>query len=307
MTNKKQLVYVSQSLKWKNHGKPVFEQFEGILGDRLRVLPVSNEWCRDYMPVRGAHGKHILFKYAPSYLMGDKTHEQTIPENLETQLQKVGVEYESSYEILSESIMTKEVVLDGGGIEVLGDLAIVSDRIISDNSTVWHQGRPEVLEHLKNLLGIRKLVVVPADPFDITGHADGCVRFIDAKTVLINDPTGLFNSFGPDDSVYQLEMFERWVENFEHTLKNAGFRIEYLPSLMHEEEKRASAWGIYLNFLLLDDMLIVPFYQGKYKINHNVKKQLEELYYRPVYGVYADALSKEGGVVNCVTWQHFGS
>jgi agmatine/peptidylarginine deiminase len=102
-------------------------------------------------------------------------------------------------------------------------------------------------------------------------------------------------------------MYEMWVRNFEQTLKDAGFRIEYLPSLMHEEEKTASAWGIYLNFLLLDDMLLVPFYNGKDKKNQEVKKRLEELYNRPVYGVYADALSKEGGVVNCVTWQHCGS
>jgi agmatine deiminase len=303
MMNKEELVYVSQSLKWKNHGKPAFEQLEQILGDRLRVLPVSNEWCRDYMPVRGANGKKVLFKYAPSYLIGDETHERTIPQNLEEGLRKVGIGYETSYELLLESTMIKEVVLDGGGIDILGDVAIVSDRIISDNSTIWNQGRPRVLDDLQNLLGLKKLVVVPADPFDVTGHADGCVRFIDDKTVLINDPTDLLNSFGPDDSIHQLDMYERWVGNFEQTLQDAGFRIEYLPSLMHEEEKPASAWGIYLNFLLLDDLLIVPFYVGKDETNSTIKKQLEELYNRTVYGVYADDLSKEGGVVNCVSWQ----
>lgn len=291
----KQNVIVSQSLRWKNHGKPVFEQLQQVLGERLKVLPISNEWCRDYLPVKGAHGKHVLFKYAPTYLIGDETHEKTIPLNLPSTLNKLGIAFEIS-----------EVVLDGGGIIMHGDTAIVTDRVISENSTVWYEGRPEVLKDIRDLLGLKQLIVVPADPFDITGHADGTVRFIDGKTVLINDPRKILGVLEKGDSIHQSEMYKRWLKNLEQTLKDAGFEIERLPSLMHLEEKPNSAWGIYLNFLLLDDMLIMPFFKGEKKTNEMVRSQLESLYNRPVRGVYSDNLSIEGGIINCCTWEHYG-
>jgi agmatine deiminase len=289
----RQVVYVSQSLKWKDHGNPVFEQLQQILGNRLKVLPISNEWCRDYLPVKGAHGKHVLFKYAPTYLIGDKTHEKTIPLNLPSALNKLGIAFETS-----------EVVLDGGGIVMHGDIAIVTDRVISENATAWYQEKPNVLKDIRDLLGLKKLIVVPADPFDITGHADGTVRFIDSKTVLINDPMKLYEVLETGDSIHQLEMYNRWIKNLEQTLKDAGFRIEYLPSLMHLEEKPNSAWGIYLNFLELDDMILVPFFRKYDETNHKVKAMIEKLYGKDVHGVYADELSKEGGIINCCTWQY---
>lgn len=290
----KEIVYVSQSLKWKGHGRPVFDQLQKILGDRLKVIPVSNEWCRDYMPVKGAHGNHVLFKYAPSYLIGETTYEKTIPEKLPNTLNELGISYE-----------TTSVVLDGGGIVIQGNVAIVTDRVISENSTIWNQDRPKVLRDIKELLGLEKLVVVPADPFDITGHSDGTVRFIDEKTVLVNDPRNLYDVLKADESIHQFEMYERWLNHFEQTLKGAGYRIEYLLSLMHLEEKPNSAWGIYLNFLLLDDLLIVPFFKKQDSVNERVQEQLESLYDRPVKGVYADSLSKEGGIINCCTWQFY--
>ena len=289
----KQNVIVSQSLKWKSHGKPVFEQLQQILGDRLKVLPISNEWCRDYLPVKGAHGRHVLFKYAPSYLIGGKTHEKTIPLNLLIALNKLGIAFEIS-----------EVVLDGGGIVMHGDMAIITDRVISENSTAWHQGRPKVLKDIRDLLGLKQLIVVPADPFDITGHSDGTVRFIDGKTVLINDPKEILGVLQQGDSVHQLEMYKRWLKNLEQTLKDSGFEIEYLPCLMHLEDKQNSAWGIYLNFLELNDMILVPFFRKYDETNHKVKAMVEKLYKKPVHGIYADELSKEGGIINCCTWQH---
>lgn len=290
----KQNVIVSQSLKWKDHGNPVFVQLQQILGDRLKVLPISNEWCRDYLPVKGAHGKHVLFKYAPTYLIGDKTHEKTIPLNLPSALNKLGIAFEIS-----------EVVLDGGGIVMHGDMAIVTDRVISENATAWYQGKPQVLQDIQDLLSLKKLIIIPADPFDITGHADGTVRFIDGKTVLINDPKEILGVLGKGDSVHQLEMYKRWLKNLEQTLKDAGFRIEYLPSLMHLEEKPNSAWGIYLNFLELGDIIMVPFFEKYDDTNEEVKAMLEKLYGKPVHGIYADELSKEGGIINCATWQYY--
>lgn len=290
----KEVVYVSQSLKWKNHGRPVFDQLQNILGDRLKVLPVSNEWCRDYMPVKGAHGNHVLFKYAPSYLVGEKTYEKTIPDSLPPVLDKLGIGYE-----------TTSVVLDGGAMVIQGDVGIVTDRVISENSTAWNHDRPKVLSDVQELLGLEKLVVVPADPFDITGHADGTVRFIDNQSVLVNDPRNLYHVLKAEESIHQFEIYERWLNHFEQTLKDAGFRIEYLSSLMHEEEMPNSAWGIYLNFLLLDDMLIVPFFKNQNKFNKEVQERLQSLYNRPVQGVYADALSVKGGIINCCTWQHY--
>lgn len=57
----KETIYLSAHLKATDYGKPVYEQLKEILESKgYKVIDIEkhnkNEWCRDYMPVKGAKG-----------------------------------------------------------------------------------------------------------------------------------------------------------------------------------------------------------------------------------------------------------
>ena len=76
----------------------------------------------------------------------------------------------------NQEIIPSKIILDGGAIEVLGDLGIGSDRVLRDNSSLEHR---EVLEKIKKVLKLKRLIVVPEYPYEYTGHVNGIARFID--------------------------------------------------------------------------------------------------------------------------------
>lgn len=175
-------IYFSDFLKKIDRGKFIAKELKNILGRaKWEEIPDTNknEWCRDYMPVKGYGGHLVLFKYSPSYIVGRTTLEKTIPNQKEI-CKSLGLKYEES-----------NVILDGGAIEILDDIGIVSDRLIAENCSSWVELRPSVLIEIQKKLKLAKLVVVPSDPWDFTGHVDGMVRFIDRNTVLINDSSTL--------------------------------------------------------------------------------------------------------------------
>ena len=100
--------------------------------------------------------------------------------------------------------------------------------------------------------------------------------------------------------------YRSWKKAFDTTLIDAGLKVETLTSAFHLNRKASSARGVYLNFLLLDDLILVPSFSGLEKENLEAKQKLEQLYKRKVIAVEADALSEEGGVINCVTWMRKG-
>ena len=290
----RQQVYVSEYLKNTNRGALVFERLSEILGDRLKEIHGNkNEWCRDYMPIRGANGKLVQFRYQPSYVVGKTTYEKTVPTNLPASLKELGIQIDEE----------SEIILDGGAIDIHGDIAIITDRVISENSSEWKNGKPVILDEIKRILGLEKLIVIPTDPWDITGHADGTVRIVNENRVLVNYLSDMLVKGKSKWTSLEYDTFTRWIEHLDRTLVNAGFKIERMPCSFEPNGSSWSAWGVYLNFLLLDDILIMPWFEGEKKNNERVQSELSQLYNRPVHGVYADQLSEWGGIVNCVTWQ----
>lgn len=286
-------VYISDYLKNTIRGKDVSKELHEILGDMLVEIPDNkNEWCRDYMPVKGSGGQLVLFKYLPSYIVGRATLEKTLPD------QKV------ICEILGLKYETSEIILDGGAIEIIDDIGIVSDRVVFDNCSSWFNLKPSALIEIKEKLKLDKLIIVPSDPWDFTGHVDGMVRFVNKNTVLINNRSTL------DEAIKKCtdkekEIYDLWQDNLRSSLTNAGLKIETLPCAvsLNENAKDSDATGIYLNFLLLDDKIIMPSFEQLPEYNKDAQEKLELLYQLEVYPIEASLLAeKGGGIINCVTW-----
>ncbi|GAB6044508.1 hypothetical protein JCM11957_01060 [Caminibacter profundus] len=60
----------------------------------------------------------------------------------------------------------------------------MTDKIFSENPSIE---RNKLIEKIKNLLEVDELIIIPKQPWDMFGHTDGLIRFIDENTVLVND------------------------------------------------------------------------------------------------------------------------
>ncbi|MBA7569241.1 Agmatine deiminase [subsurface metagenome] len=282
------VVYLSSYLSKSKHGKSVAEQ----LGDKLPEygynvnsieIEVKNEWCRDFMPIKTKSGKLVQFRYNPSYLAIDDAR---IPD-----VRKI-------HKQLNLECIDSELILDGGAIEILEDIGIVSDRVFRDNPLP----EDEIIKHIKDRLELGRLIVVPQHPYDFTGHVDGLVRFINRETVLINNLTGEFQRMKVDTNTYRKKLIENWYYAFKMVFQNSHLVPEEIVSTMHENDMYKDASGIYLNFLNLDEHIIMPAF-GK-KEDDIAESTLMKLYKKEVLKIDSSDLAKEGGIINCVTWTY---
>jgi len=85
-------------------------------------------------------------------------------------------------------------------------------------------------------------------------------------------------------------------------LKGKGYKIEILPYRAYNN-KRDDAKGIYMNFLLLPDLIVMPYFNFD-KEDKEAVETVKKLYPgRDVETVYGTDLAKKGGIINCITWQ----
>ena len=136
--------------------------------DRHRVkyefLETKDIWMRDFMPILLDDGRLISYDYDPDYLKDEKYS------HLRTKIQP-----------LKEHI---NLVLDGGNFVRLGGKAIMTDKIFRENPL---KTKTEIAEIIKQKCALNKLIIIPIQPYDMLGHSDAMVRWIDEDSVLIND------------------------------------------------------------------------------------------------------------------------
>jgi agmatine deiminase len=292
------MIYIASYLKNLKLGTAIWDELNSELKKEIIPLPSKyyNPWCRDYMPVKGANGDYVLFKYFLYYYAGHKPLIKTLVNTNEICEKVLGIKPVQS-----------EIYLDGGAIEIFDHAGIVSDRIIYDNSPVWSGTQCGLFDTIKEQLGLKKLIVVPADPFDFTGHIDGIVRFIDEKTVLVNDYTRLEEKMASDKRKYgfSLEVYLNWKRNFMDTLSKAGLRIETIVCQAGtNSDSDYDATGIYLNFLKLADKIVMPVYKAYPSENKEAEETLKRLYkVDTIIKIEATELAENGGgIINCITW-----
>ena len=84
-------------------------------------------------------------------------------------------------------------------------------------------------------------------------------------------------------------------------LYNSGLKYKELPCTVADNDDDKDGNGIFLNFLLLEDLIVMPTYK-KNRYNDKAERLLRQYYDCDVIGIDASDLAKEGGMINCVTW-----
>lgn len=228
-------------------------------------------WCRDYMPVQTKSGKLIQFKYDPSYLKGNKEWEESRSDVKQVcKLNKIDAIFSN-------------INLDGGNVLLYEDRAIISDRIYAENPD-WDK---EKLVNELSLLLESEIIIIPAQKSDMTGHADGMVRFVNRNTILGNTLA---------------DEYKYWREGIEKVLDKYNLRYIDVPFFLPKDSKHPnSAVGIYVNYLEVGDLIVLPVF-GRNEDQKAIDIISRTFPDRVIETIDYNGIAMEGGLLNCTTW-----
>lgn len=269
-------VYVSSILKEKfpHAAEELFSVLRKHKVAFKELINTRDIWCRDYMPVQNRMGELIQFTYNPSYLKGNKEWEESRSD---------------VHDVCSANSITpifSDINIDGGNVVLFGDKAILTDRIFQENPDYEKNILVSELEELLKA----KVIIIPAFKTDITGHADGMVRFVDKNTILGND----------------LNIEYKYIrDGINKACISNGLRYINVPFFepKYDKNHEMNAIGIYVNYLEVDNLIVLP----KFNVDGNHDEEVESLFKmifpdRIIETVDYNEVAIEGGLLNCTTW-----
>jgi agmatine deiminase len=248
-------------------------EFYKLLGEhniRTGTLPGTRDvWAKDYMPVQCGAANFIQFRYDPDYLKSKKwSHLRTNPNSIS---HAMGICTRKS-----------DLIIDGGNVIRGKDFVILTDKIFQENK---QQSQKLIVSKLESLLQ-KQVVIMPKDPADYTGHADGMIRLHRNRTVLINE-------YRQEDRRLEIRV--------KSALKASGIDWIEIPYAPYSNSCVNDATGLYINFLQLRNVIFLPVFDLPEDLT--ALDQFEQLF--PGYEIIplmSKKIAKEGGVLNCISW-----
>jgi agmatine deiminase len=253
------------------------------------VKGTKNIWARDYMPLQ-VNDHFVKFRY--------KTVAYDDYPILHVD--------DSCWDFLP-NVIKSDIVLDGGNCQRYGNRAIITDIVFEHNLKIPRKElKDDLVKKLSDLLEA-EIIIIPAEPGDDLGHADGIVKWINPYFALINDY-----------SVMKSREQNDYQKNLTDILQSFGIRVIPMtyaydkcpqPS---EEEFRAKypdaddlnpGAGYYINSLLVRDVVLLPLmnWPEDVKAMSNMKTFFPK---KNVVGIDCFDLSMEGGLTNCVSMNY---
>ena len=236
-------------------------------GEKFTLFDGARDiWARDYMPVKTKSGKYISFRYEPSYLADDP--------QLRTDFKADVAPH------FPLSVTYSNINLDGGNIVFSPSQkrAVITDRVFPENPEYDKNTLVSLLEKLLEA----EIVIIPSLKSDMTGHADGVVRFVNENTVIGNT--------SPYKNGYEQQV--------KRALEKCGISVLDFP---YFDSKGISAVGSYLNFLETEKRIFLPVFGDAQ--DEMAVKCAKEVFDKKIIPVNISDIAKEGGVLNCISWE----
>lgn len=256
------MLYFSSLLKNEN----LFSALKNA-GEEFSYLNGTKDiWARDYMPVKSAGKEFVSFSYSPSYLKEF--------DDLRTDY------FRDVYPFIGIAAERSDIRLDGGNTVFSPQKrkVIITDRFIDENP----EYTPDVLiRKTENLLGA-EVIIIPALKSDMTGHADGVVRFINENAVAGNS-TAYKNGY---------------EQKVKKVLKTHGIDTVDFP---YFESDGISAQGCYINFLKTENNIFLPVFNCK--TDASAVSAAKIIFNMNVIPVEINSIARCGGGLNCISWE----
>lgn len=238
-------------------------------GEKFALFDGAKDiWARDYMPIKTKSSKYVSFRYEPSYLADDP--------QLRTNFKADIAPY------FALPVTYSNINLDGGNVVFSPSKvkAVITDRVFSENP---EYDKNTLLTALENLLEA-EIIIIPSLKSDMTGHADGVVRFVNENTVVGNAT--------PYKNGYE--------QRVKRTLKTHGISVLDFP---YFDSVGISAVGSYLNFLETEKHIFLPVFGNAQ--DETAVKRVKEIFDKKIVAVYINSIAKDGGVLNCISWEMY--
>lgn len=269
-------VFFSRRLTWSK----VWPGLKSALEEnKVRYSLLENtcdKWVRDFMPIQVAKDSFVSYIYDPDYLQEDR--------NLISRCEDI------PHIPDIEVVRSTRRIIDGGNVVKGDDFVVMTDKVFSENERL-NLSRSEVLRELETLFG--NVVIIPwdrNDKWDFCGHADGLVRSVKGRTVLLNN---LCNH--PEKASLRKAILDAFREK--------GIdceELDYGPGYHGVND-----WA-YLNFLQIGDVIFMPTVERPIE-DEMAAEQLRAIYGCKVVPVPFLPVVKAngkygGGALNCVSW-----
>lgn len=266
------MLYLSSLLQTNPTYKPAANRLFAALysvGVKYQLIDGTRDiWLRDFMPVQIRGGSFVSFRYEPSYLAD-------IPKLKTNYKQDIASQF-------SFSVTYSDVNLDGGNVvfSPSREKAIISDRILTENPNYTQAELIEIMEQQLKA----QVILIPSlkKKYDMTGHADGMVRFVDENTVIGN-------------CVPSKNGLEQRIKT---VLQGYGIDVIDFP---YFSSSNSSAIGCYLNFLETEQHIFLPVFDNE--MDEKAVSSAKEIFSKMIVPVNINEIAKEGGVLNCISWE----
>ena len=252
-------------------------RLSGIGPEHFPLGTIPDIWIRDFAPIPVTGGL-VRFRYAPRYTRRE------INAQIESAVRR-------HFGRCGQPVSAEDVALEGGNLVHNGaGVGIATERLFSSNRGT---PRAEVVERIRRALGLERLILIPPEPGDRTGHSDGMLRFANERLLLVNDYTG---ASGNGRFLQRLErVLDRKLPDVER------IRLPY-PVSSEKRDGWYDARGNYVNFLLTGRRIYAPAY-GLAE-DAAALEVFERLFPGRVSCVDASPVARYGGSINCITWNH---
>ena len=263
----------------------------------LVELPTNDTWARDHSGISVINnGKKQVYDFTFNGwgLKFASNHDNQISRGLF----KNGI-FKSDVELINK----KDFALEGGALESdgKGTLLTTSECLLSANRNSF-MSKDEIEKYLKEVFGLNKILwlnhgYLSGD--DTDSHIDTLARYCDEHTIVY-----VKCEDKKDEHYEALAKMEEQLKTFTDYQGNP-YKLISLPmakAVYDEDNERLPA--TYANFLIMNDVVLLPFYNDQER-DTEAKEKLEIAFpTREIIGIDCSALIRQHGSLHCITMQY---
>lgn len=197
----------------------------------------------------------------------------------------------------------KNFTLEGGAIESdgKGTLLTTSECLLSPNRNSYFS-KDEIENYLKEIFGLNRVLWLDYGYLagdDTDSHIDTLARFCDEHTI------AYVKCEDRNDEHYDaLLKMEKQLKSFVDYEGNPYYLIPLPMATPVYDEDNERLPATYANFLIINDAVLLPFYNDKVK-DEEARIQLQKAFpTREIIGIDCSVLIRQHGSLHCVTMQY---